>query len=39
MKKVLLGLTMFGVMAFGGDLEDGGKAFDSKDYKKAANLF
>ena len=39
MKKILLALSAFVVMAFGGDYEDGLAAYNNKDYKKAMELW
>lgn len=34
-----MALSVFAVMAFGGDFEDGVQAYDSGDYKKAVELY
>ncbi len=39
MKKILLVLSAFAVMALGGDFEDGLAAYNNKDYKKAVKIF
>ncbi|RUT50494.1 tetratricopeptide repeat protein [Campylobacter fetus] len=39
MKKFVLGLVALVIMAFGGDWEDGKKAYENGDYAKAAKLF
>ena len=39
MKKILLAFTVLIAMLFGGDYEDGVKAYKNKDYKKTAELF
>ncbi len=39
MKKILLALSAFAVMAFGGDFEDALKADNAGDYEKAVELY
>ena len=39
MKKILLALSTFSIISPGGDFEDGLKAYNSKNYKKAVELY
>ena len=39
MKKIVLALVVLTAVLFAGDFEDGKKAFDNKDYKKATALW
>ncbi len=39
MKKILLAISAFTVMALGGDYEDGATAYKNQNYKKAVELY